>query len=58
MSAEGNQESVSAKLDVVAHHGRIHPNEFDREGINNEFHFNVDCTADDVHDECSRKMVE
>ena len=41
-----------------AHRGRIHPNEFDREGINNEFHFNVDCTADDVHDKCSKKMVE
>ena len=35
--AQGDQESVGAELDVVTHHGRIHPNEFDGEGINNQF---------------------
>jgi hypothetical protein len=58
LAAEGNQEWVGAELDVVAHHGRVHPIEFDREGIDNEFHFNVSCTADDVDDTCFRKMVD
>ena len=43
LTAEGDQEPVSAELDVVTHHGQIHPNEFDREGIDDEFHFNADC---------------
>jgi hypothetical protein len=37
-AAKGDQESVFAELDVVAHHDQIHPNEFNREGIDNEFH--------------------
>ncbi len=56
--AEGNQESVSAELDVVTHHGRVHPNEFDGEGINDKFHFDVDRAADDVDDVCFRKAVD
>ena len=47
-SREGNQESVGAELDVVTHHGQVHSNEFDSEGINNEFHFGVNHAADDV----------
>jgi hypothetical protein len=49
-AAKGNQESVGAELDVVAHHDQIHPNEFNREGIDNEFNLNVNCTADDIND--------
>ena len=56
--AKGNQELVCTKLDVVAHHDQFHPNEFNREGINNKFHFNVDRTADDVNDACFRKAVD
>ncbi len=56
--AEGNQELVGAELDVVTHHGRVHPNEFNGEGINNKFHFNVDHAADDVGDACFRKAVD
>ena len=56
--ANGNQELVGAVLDVVSHHGQVLPNEFDREGINNKFHFDVDHTADDVGDMCYRKMVD
>ncbi len=48
---------VSAKQYVVAHNGQNHPTEFDREGIDDEFHSNVDCTADDVNDACFRKAV-
>ena len=61
LTAEGDQEPVSAELDVVTHHGQIHPNEFDREGIDDKFHFNVDCAllmADDVDGTCVRKMVD
>ncbi len=58
LAAKGNQDLVGTELDVVAHHGQVHPNEFDREGINDEFHFNVDCTADDVDDVCFRKTVD
>ncbi len=58
LSAEGNQELVGAELDVVAHHGQVQPNELDKEGIDNEFHFNVNCTADDVDDACFRKTVD
>jgi hypothetical protein len=49
-AAKGNQESVGAELDVVAHHDQIHPNEFNREGIDDEFHLDVNCTADDIDD--------
>jgi hypothetical protein len=56
--ATGNQELASAELDVVTHHGQIHPNDFDGEGINNKFHFGVDRAADDVSDACCRKVVD
>jgi hypothetical protein len=53
LAVQGNQKSVGAELDVVAHHGRVHPNEFDREGIEDKFHFNVNCTADNFHLFCN-----
>jgi hypothetical protein len=56
-AAEGNQELVAAELDVVAHHAQIHPNEFNREGINNKFHLNVNCTADNIDDGFFGKTV-
>jgi hypothetical protein len=56
--AKGNQESVGAELDVVTHHGRVHPNEFDGESINNKFHFDVDRAADDSGVACCRKVVD
>ena len=56
--AKGNQELVSAELDVVTHHGRVHPNEFDGESINNKFHFDVDRAADDAGDACCRKAID
>jgi hypothetical protein len=48
---------VGAELDVVAHHDQIHPNEFNREGIDNEFHLDVNCTADDINDAFFGKTV-
>jgi hypothetical protein len=56
-AAKGNQDSVGAELDVVAHHDQIHPNEFNREGINNKFHLNVNCTAYDIDDTFFGKTV-
>jgi hypothetical protein len=48
---------VGTELDVVAHHDQIHPNEFNREGINNKFHLDVNCTADDINDAFFGKTV-
>ncbi len=56
-AAKGNQELVGTKLDVVAHHDQFHPNEFDRESIDNKFHLDVNCTADDINDAFFGKMV-
>jgi hypothetical protein len=56
-AAKGNQELVGAELDVVAHHDQIHPNEFNREGIDNKSHLDVNCTADDIDDAFFGKTV-
>ncbi len=56
-AAKGDQESVGAGLDVVAHHDQIHLNDFNREGIDNKFHLNVNCTADDINEAFFRKTV-
>jgi hypothetical protein len=56
-AAKGDQELVGTELDLVAHHDRIHPNEFNREGIDNEFHLDVNCTDDDINDTFFGKTV-
>jgi hypothetical protein len=56
-AAKGDQESVGAELDIVPHHDRIDSNEFNREGINNKFHLNVNCTVDDIDDAFFEKTV-
>jgi hypothetical protein len=56
-ASKGDQELVGTELDVVAHHDQIHPNEFNREGIDNKFHLDVNCTADDIDDAFWGKMV-
>ena len=48
ITAKAKEESVGTKSDVVAHHGRVHANEFDRESVDNEFHFDCDGAADDL----------
>jgi hypothetical protein len=50
LTSEGDKKPIAAEFDVVAHHRRVHPNQFNRKGINNELHFNVGCAADNVHD--------
>ena len=56
--SEGNQESVCTKLDVVAHHGQIHADEFNGEGISDKFHFYVDCAVDNLDVVCFVEAVE
>jgi len=50
VAPEAEKESVSAKFDVVAHHGQVHPYQFDGESINYKFHFDLDRTAHDLND--------
>jgi hypothetical protein len=56
-AAKGDQELVGTKVDVVAHHGLVNSNEFDREGINNKIHLDVDCTPDIIKNVCFREMA-
>ena len=58
VAAKAKKESVGTESDVVAHHGGIHANEFDREGVDNEFHFDCDGTADDFGDSRFREPVD
>jgi hypothetical protein len=48
VAAKAKKESVGAESDVVAHHGGIHADEFDREDVDNKFHFDCNSTADDL----------
>ncbi len=50
IAAKAKKESVGAESDVVEHHGGIHANEFDRESVDDEFHFDCDGAADDLDD--------
>jgi hypothetical protein len=49
-TSEAEEKSVSAESDLVAHHSRIHPYQFHREGVDDEFHLYLDCTAYDLDD--------
>ena len=50
ITAKAEKESVGAEFDVVAHHGGIHADEFDRKGVDNKLHFDCDGAADDLND--------
>ena len=50
ITAKAEKESVGAEFDVVAHHGGIHADEFNRKGVDNELHFDCDGAADDLND--------
>ena len=45
VAPETEKESIGTKFDVIAHHARVHPNQFDGESIDNKFHFNLDRAA-------------
>ena len=46
---------ISTKLDVVAHHSRVHPNKFNRKSINNKLRLDVHYTANDLNNAGLRK---
>ena len=48
-ATKAKEESVSAEFDVVAHHGGVHPDQFNGKGIDDEFHFNCDSSANDLN---------
>ena len=48
IAAKAKKESVDTESDVVAHHGGIYANEFDREGVDDKFHFDCDGAAADL----------
>ncbi len=50
VAPKGEKKLISAEFDVVAHHRRVHSNQFDGEGVNNKFHLDFDCTAHDLND--------
>ena len=50
ITVEAKKEPVGAEFDVIAHHGRIHADEFDGESIYHELHFDGDGAADDLDD--------
>jgi len=58
VTAKAEKELVGAKLDVVAHHSGVDSNQFDGEGISDEFHLDCNCTADDLNDSGIRKLVD
>jgi hypothetical protein len=49
VAAKAKKESVGTESDVVAHHGGIHADEFNRESVDDEFHFDCDSAADDLN---------
>ena len=58
VTAKAEKESVGANFDVVAHHSGVHSNQFDGEGISDEFHLDCNCTADDLNDSGFWKPVD
>ncbi len=58
VAAKAEEESVGAKFDVVVHRSGFHSNQFDGEGINNKFHLNCNCAANDLNDSGFQKPVD
>ena len=58
ITPETEKTSIGTEFDVVAHHARVHPDQFDGEGVDNEFHFDLDRAAYDSSDACSRELVD
>jgi len=58
VATEAEEQSVSAEFDVVTHHCRVHSNQFNWEGFNNEFHLDCNCTDDNLNDLGFQKSVD
>ncbi len=52
------EESVSTEFDIVAHHGGVHSDQFNRKSIDNKFHFNCDGAANDLNNSRFREPVD
>ena len=57
VAPEAEEESIGTKFDVIAHHARVHPNQLDRESVDNKFHFNLNHPAYDFSDARGRELV-
>lgn len=55
--AQGNQQSIGDKLNVVGHEATVHADEVDGEGFADKLLFNGDCFGDDASKTLSRQLV-
>jgi hypothetical protein len=58
VTPETKKKSIGTEFDVVAHHARVHPDQFNGEGVDNEFHFGLNRAAYDSSDACSQELVD
>ena len=58
VTAKAEKEPVGAKFDVGALNSGVHSDQFDGQGISDEFHLDCNCTADDLNDSGIRKPVD
>ena len=58
VAPETEKESIGTKFDVIAHHARVHPDQFDGESDDNEFHFNLDRVAYNFSDARGWELVD
>jgi hypothetical protein len=57
VAPKAEEESIGTKFDVIAHHVRVHSNQFDRESVDHKFHFDFNCAADDFSDARGQELV-
>ena len=52
------KKSIGTEFDVIAHHGRVHSNEFDWKCIDDKLHFNVYRATDNIEDASLGEAVD
>jgi hypothetical protein len=58
LASKGNEQLISTEFDVITHHRGVHSNRFDWKSVSNKFHFDVDCTADNINDgDLGRRLI-
>jgi len=58
VTPETEKESIGTKFDVIAHHARVHPDQFDGESVDSEFHFSLDRAAYNFSDARGWELVD
>ena len=58
VASKAKEKVISAESDVIAHRSRIHPDQFDGEGVNDEFHFYCNGAANDLNNSRFRKLID